>query len=37
MPIMEFYKIPATATMYNTKAEIDILMQGIKGLIEVFG
>ena len=41
MPVMEFYNIPATArasfAMYNTKAEIDVLMQGIKGLIEVFG
>ena len=41
MPVMDFYKISATArasfAMYNTKAEIDVLMQGIKGLIEVFG
>jgi cysteine desulfurase / selenocysteine lyase len=41
MPVMEFYGIPATArasfAMYNTKEEIDVLMQGITSLIEVFG
>lgn len=41
MPVMDFYNIPATArasfAMYNTKQEVDILMQGIKGLIEMFG
>jgi len=41
MPVMEFYGIPATArasfAMYNTKAEIDGLMSGIKELIKVFG
>ncbi len=41
MPVMEFYGIPATArasfAMYNTKAEIDVLMNGIKELIKVFG
>jgi len=41
MPVMDFYKIPATArasfAMYNTKEEIDVLMNGIKSLIEVFG
>ncbi len=41
MPVMDFYGVPATArasfAMYNTKAEIDVLMQGIKSLIEVFG
>lgn len=41
MPVMEFYGVPATArasfAMYNTKAEIDVLMEGIKSLIEVFG
>jgi cysteine desulfurase / selenocysteine lyase len=41
MPVMEFYGVPATArasfAMYNTKAEIDVLIEGIKSLIEVFG
>ncbi|MGZ8227661.1 MAG: cysteine desulfurase, partial [Methylococcaceae bacterium] len=41
MPVMDFYKVPATArasfAMYNTKEEIDVLMDGIKGLIEAFG
>lgn len=41
MPVMDFYKVPATArasfAMYNTKAEIDVLMSGIKDLIKVFG
>jgi cysteine desulfurase/selenocysteine lyase len=41
MPVMDFYKVPATArasfAMYNTKAEIDVLMLGIKNLIEMFG
>ncbi|MFZ2726899.1 MAG: cysteine desulfurase [Methylococcaceae bacterium] len=41
MPVMDFFKIPATArasfAMYNTKAEIDFLMQGIKDLIKMFG
>lgn len=41
MPVMEFYGVPATArasfAMYNTKQEIDVLMQGIESLIEVFG
>lgn len=41
MPVMDFYGVPATARasfgMYNTKSEIDVLMQGIKSLIEVFG
>lgn len=41
MPVMEFYGVPATArasfAMYNTKEEIDVLMQGIISLIEVFG
>jgi cysteine desulfurase/selenocysteine lyase len=38
---MDFYDIPATArasfAMYNTTAEIDALMNGIKNLIKVFG
>jgi cysteine desulfurase/selenocysteine lyase len=41
MPVMDFYEVPATArasfAMYNTKAEIDVLMNGIESLIEVFG
>lgn len=41
MPVMDFYGVPATArasfAMYNTRQEIDVLMQGIKSLIEVFG
>jgi cysteine desulfurase/selenocysteine lyase len=41
MPVMDFFKVPATArasfAMYNTKEEIDVLMQGIESLIEVFG
>jgi len=41
MPVMDFYGVPATArasfAMYNTKEEVDVLMSGIKGLIETFG
>ncbi len=41
MPVMDFYQLPATArasfAMYNTKAEIDVLISGIKNLIEMFG
>jgi len=41
MPVMDFYGVPATArasfAMYNTKEEIDVLMNGIASLIEVFG
>ncbi len=41
MPVMDYYQIPATArasfAMYNTKEEVDVLMAGIRGLIEVFG
>ncbi|NOS73532.1 MAG: cysteine desulfurase [Methyloglobulus sp.] len=41
MPVMDFYGVPATArasfAMYNTKQEIDVLMDGIKSLIKVFG
>ncbi|MGR9115959.1 MAG: SufS family cysteine desulfurase [Gammaproteobacteria bacterium] len=41
MPVMDFFEVPATArasfAMYNTQAEIDVLMDGIKSLIEVFG
>ena len=41
MPVMDFFEVPATArasfAMYNTKEEIDVLMNGIESLIEVFG
>jgi cysteine desulfurase/selenocysteine lyase len=41
MPVMDFFEVPATArasfAMYNTREEIDVLMQGVKSLIEVFG
>ncbi|NOS89987.1 MAG: cysteine desulfurase [Methylococcaceae bacterium] len=41
MPVMDFYHVPATArasfAMYNTQAEVDYLMQGIRDLIAVFG
>ena len=41
MPVMDFFGVPATArasfAMYNTKEEIDVLMNGIEQLIEVFG
>ena len=41
MPVMDFYKVPATArasfAMYNTREEIDVLMKGIESLIEMFG
>jgi cysteine desulfurase/selenocysteine lyase len=41
MPVMDFFEVPATArasfAVYNTKEEIDILMNGIEQLIEVFG
>ncbi len=41
MPVMDFFQVPATArasfAMYNTKQEIDYLIDGIEQLIEVFG
>lgn len=41
MPVMDFFGVPATArasfAMYNTQEEIDILMDGLVKLIEVFG
>jgi cysteine desulfurase/selenocysteine lyase len=41
MPVMDFFKVPATArasfAMYNTKEEIDILMLAIMELIKIFG
>jgi cysteine desulfurase/selenocysteine lyase len=40
-PVMDRFKIPATSrasfAMYNTKEEIDILVYGLKKIIEVFG
>lgn len=40
MPVMEFYKVPATArasfAFYNTKEEIDILVDGLKKVQEIF-
>jgi cysteine desulfurase/selenocysteine lyase len=40
MPVMDFFQVPATArasfAMYNTKQEIDYLIDGIEQLIEVF-
>ena len=41
MPVMDFYHVPATArasfAMYNTKAEVDVLIKGIRDLIAMFG
>ena len=41
MPVMDFYGVPATArasfAFYNTFEEVDILIDGIGQLIEVFG
>jgi cysteine desulfurase/selenocysteine lyase len=41
MPVMDFYHVPATArasfAIYNTKAEVDVLIKGVRDLIEVFG
>jgi cysteine desulfurase/selenocysteine lyase len=41
MPVLDFFEVPATArasfAMYNTKQEIDVLIDGIEQLIEVFG
>lgn len=40
-PLMQRFKIPATSrasfAMYNTKEEVDILIHGLKKIIEVFG
>lgn len=40
-PVMQRFNIPATSrasfAMYNTKEEIDVLVKGIKKIIEVFG
>ena len=41
MPVMDFYGVPATArasfALYNTREEVDVLLQGVRSLIEVFG
>ncbi len=41
MPVMDFYGVPATARasfgMYNTLAEVDVLMDGLREVIKVFG
>ena len=41
MPAMDFFQVPATArasfAIYNTKQEIDVLMEAIEELIKVFG
>ena len=41
MPVMDFFGVPATArasfSFYNTVEEIDVLIDGIKQIIEVFG
>ncbi|MGR9074475.1 MAG: aminotransferase class V-fold PLP-dependent enzyme, partial [Gammaproteobacteria bacterium] len=41
MPVMDFFQIPATArasfAVYNTKREIDVLMEAVTELIKVFG
>jgi cysteine desulfurase/selenocysteine lyase len=40
MPVMERYKIPATAraslALYNTKQEIDLLVDGLNNVKKVF-
>ncbi len=41
MPVMDFFQVPATARasfgIYNTREEVDRLMDAIKEIIEVFG
>ncbi len=41
MPVMDFFQVPATArasfAIYNSKEEIDILMEAIQHIIEAFG
>ena len=41
MPVMDFFGVPATTrasfSFYNTHEEVDVLIDGIKQLIEVFG
>jgi cysteine desulfurase/selenocysteine lyase len=40
-PVMQYYKVPATArasfALYNTRDEVDALVSGIEKCIEVFG
>jgi cysteine desulfurase/selenocysteine lyase len=40
MPVMDFFDVPATVrasfALYNTRAEVDCLMDGIQQVIEVF-
>lgn len=40
-PVMQRFKIPATSrasfAIYNTKQEVDVLVNGLKKIIEVFG
>jgi cysteine desulfurase/selenocysteine lyase len=41
MPVMDFFNVPATARvsfgMYNTKAEVDVLILAVTELIKIFG
>ncbi len=41
MPVMDFFEVPATTrasfAMYNTIDEVDVLMDGLKEVIKVFG
>ena len=40
-PVMEFFEVPATArasfAFYNTRTEVDILVEALKGVRKVFG
>ena len=40
-PVMDYYNIPATSrasfAMYNTKEEIDVLVNGLKKIVDEFG
>jgi cysteine desulfurase/selenocysteine lyase len=40
-PVMEFFHVPATArasfAFYNTRAEVDVLVEALKGVRKVFG
>jgi cysteine desulfurase/selenocysteine lyase len=41
MPVMDFFGVPATARasfgLYNSFEEVDVLMEGIRQVIEIFG
>jgi cysteine desulfurase/selenocysteine lyase len=41
MPVMDFFEVPATArasfAVYNTYQEVDVLMDGIRQVIRLFG